>query len=89
MPERVILTIGTKKGLFVAQAAKALRSFALNGPVGSGVAVVSLSVAVVSFLSLSAVFDFVLESFGPAYAVIVNRLPRTTVIRMRFFIAAA
>jgi len=41
MPERVILTIGTKKGLFVAQAPKSRRSFALNGPVGSGVAVYS------------------------------------------------
>jgi photosystem II stability/assembly factor-like uncharacterized protein len=39
MPERVILTIGTKKGLFVAQAPKSRRSFALNGPVGSGVSV--------------------------------------------------
>ena len=39
MPERVILTIGTKKGLFVAQAPKSRRSFALNGPVGPGVAV--------------------------------------------------
>ncbi len=39
MPERVILTIGTKKGLFVAQAPKSRRRFALNGPVGPGVAV--------------------------------------------------
>ena len=39
MPERVILTIGTKKGLFVAQAPKSRRSFALSGPVGPGVAV--------------------------------------------------
>ena len=39
MPERVILTIGTKKGLFVAQAPKSRRSFALNGPIGPGVAV--------------------------------------------------
>ena len=39
MPERVILTIGTKKGLFVAQAPKSRCSFALNGPVGPGVAV--------------------------------------------------
>ena len=39
MPERVILTIGTKKGLFVAQAPKSRRSFALNGPVSPGVAV--------------------------------------------------
>jgi hypothetical protein len=37
--ERVILCIGTKKGLFVAEAAKARRGFALRGPFGSGVAV--------------------------------------------------
>ena len=39
MPERVILTIGTKKGVFVAQAPKSRRTFALNGPAGPGVAV--------------------------------------------------
>ena len=39
MPERIVLTIGTKKGLFVAHAAKSRRSFALSGPVGPGVAV--------------------------------------------------
>ena len=39
MPERVILCIGTKKGLFVAEAAKTRKSFALRGPFGSGVAV--------------------------------------------------
>jgi len=39
MPDRVIITIGTKKGLFVAQAPKSRRSFALNGPAGAGVAV--------------------------------------------------
>ena len=37
MPERVILTIGTKKGLFVAQAPKSRRRFTLNEPVGPGV----------------------------------------------------
>ena len=41
MSERVILSIGTKKGLFVAQGAKARRSFTLRGPFGSGVAVYS------------------------------------------------
>jgi hypothetical protein len=41
MPERVILTIGTKKGLFVAEASKARRGFALRGPFGPGVAVYS------------------------------------------------
>src|SRR5437588_992371 len=39
MPERVILTIGTKKGLFVATAGTNRKSFALKGPFGSGVAV--------------------------------------------------
>src|SRR6516165_10845499 len=39
MPERVILSIGTKKGLFVAEAAKNRRRFALRGPFGTGVAV--------------------------------------------------
>jgi hypothetical protein len=39
MPEHVILCIGTKKGLFVAEAPKTRRSFALRGPFGSGVAV--------------------------------------------------
>ena len=39
MAERVIVLIGTKKGLFVAEAAKARRRFALRGPHGPGVAV--------------------------------------------------
>jgi photosystem II stability/assembly factor-like uncharacterized protein len=39
MAERVILSVGTKKGLFVAEAPKARRSFALRGPFASGVAV--------------------------------------------------
>ena len=34
MSERVILSIGTKKGLFVAESAKTRRSFALRGPFG-------------------------------------------------------
>jgi photosystem II stability/assembly factor-like uncharacterized protein len=37
--ERVIVCIGTKKGLFIAEAAKTRRSFALRGPFGPGVAV--------------------------------------------------
>jgi hypothetical protein len=41
MPERVILTIGTKKGLFVAEAPKSRSRFALRGPFGAGVAVYS------------------------------------------------
>src|SRR6476660_2455795 len=41
MAERVILTIGTKKGVFVADAAKPRRSFALRGPFGPGVPVYS------------------------------------------------
>jgi hypothetical protein len=39
MPDRVILCIGTKKGLFVAQATKTRQRFALRGPFGTGVAV--------------------------------------------------
>jgi photosystem II stability/assembly factor-like uncharacterized protein len=39
MSERVILCIGTKKGLFLALAPKTRRSFALHGPFGPGVAV--------------------------------------------------
>ncbi len=39
MPERVILSIATKKGLFIAEAPKTRRSFALRGPSGPGVAV--------------------------------------------------
>ena len=39
MPERVVVCIGTKKGLFVAEAPKARRSFALRGPFAPGVAV--------------------------------------------------
>ena len=41
MADRIILTIGTKKGVFVADAAKARRSFALRGPFGPGVPVYS------------------------------------------------
>ena len=41
MPHRVVLTIGTKKGLFVAEAPKNRGKFALRGPFGSGVAVYS------------------------------------------------
>src|SRR5262245_8108448 len=41
MSDRVILCIGTKKGLFVAEASKTRRSFALRGPFGPGVAVYS------------------------------------------------
>jgi len=41
MPARVILCIGTKKGLFVAEAAKNRRSFDLRGPFGAGVDVYS------------------------------------------------
>ena len=41
MADRVILTVGTKKGVFVADAAKPRRSFALRGPFGPGVPVYS------------------------------------------------
>src|SRR2546429_9813178 len=39
MANRVILCIGTKKGLFVAESPKTRRRFALRGPFGAGVAV--------------------------------------------------
>ena len=35
MADRVILTIGTKKGVFVADAAKPRRNFALRGTFGA------------------------------------------------------
>src|SRR5437899_6420529 len=41
MPERVILCIGTRKGLLVAEAPKTRGSFALRGPFGPGVGVYS------------------------------------------------
>src|ERR687887_2578978 len=41
MADRVLLCIGTKKGLFVAESPKARRRFALRGPFGPGVAVYS------------------------------------------------
>jgi len=39
MPDRVVLCIGTKKGLFVAESSKNRRGFDLRGPFGAGVAV--------------------------------------------------
>src|SRR5574342_1017999 len=39
MADRLILTIGTRKGVFVAEAARARRRFALRGPFGPGVPV--------------------------------------------------
>jgi photosystem II stability/assembly factor-like uncharacterized protein len=39
--DRVVLTIGTRKGVFVAEAAKARKSFKLRGPSGPGVPVYS------------------------------------------------
>lgn len=41
MSERVIVSIGTKKGLFIAESGKTRRSFSLRGPFGNGVAVYS------------------------------------------------
>ena len=37
MAERVLLTIGTKKGVFVAEAPKSRSKFTLRGPHGQGV----------------------------------------------------
>jgi hypothetical protein len=42
MSKRVIVCIGTKKGLFVAEAAKTRRKFELRGPFGTGVAVYAI-----------------------------------------------
>ena len=39
MPERVVLCIGTKKGVFVAEGSRTRRGFELRGPFGAGVAV--------------------------------------------------
>lgn len=41
MPQRVVLTIGTKKGLFVAEAARSRGRFDLRGPFAPGVSVYS------------------------------------------------
>jgi photosystem II stability/assembly factor-like uncharacterized protein len=41
MADRVVVTIGTRKGLFVADAAKTRRGFRLRGPFGAGVPVYS------------------------------------------------
>ena len=41
MPDRVVLCIGTKKGLFVAESSKARKSYDLRGPFSPGVAVYS------------------------------------------------
>ena len=38
MSDRVVLTIGTKKGVFVAEASKHRGKFSLRGPSGQGVA---------------------------------------------------
>ena len=39
MADRVLIGIGTKKGLFVAESAKSRQRFALRGPFGPGVSV--------------------------------------------------
>ncbi len=41
MADRILICIGTKKGLFVAEGGKARKRFELRGPFGSGVAVYS------------------------------------------------
>ena len=45
MSERVVLSIGTKKGLFVAEGSKTRGKFTLRGPFGSGVAIYSIGLA--------------------------------------------
>ena len=39
MADRIVLCIGTKKGLFVAESRRTRRRFTLRGPFGSGVSV--------------------------------------------------
>jgi hypothetical protein len=39
MPDRVVVTLGTRKGVFVAEAARTRRRFTLRGPFGPGVPV--------------------------------------------------
>ena len=41
MSDRVIISIGTKKGLFVGEASKHREMFSLRGPFGEGVSVYS------------------------------------------------
>ena len=41
MANRILLCIGTKKGLFVAESSKTRRGFTLRGPFGQGVGVYS------------------------------------------------
>ena len=41
MSDKIIICIGTKKGLFVAESSKARRGFTLRGPFGQGVSVYS------------------------------------------------
>lgn len=44
MADRILVGIGTKKGMFVAEAAKNRRSFALRGPFGPGVSVYTTTI---------------------------------------------
>ncbi len=44
MAERLVLTVGTKKGLFVAEAGTSRRKFSLRGPFGNGVSVYSATI---------------------------------------------
>ena len=41
MPQRVLICIGTKKGLFIAESARIRRRFSLRGPFGPGIEVYS------------------------------------------------
>ena len=41
MADRVLMTIGTKKGVFVAESSRSRNRFSLRGPFGPGVAVYS------------------------------------------------
>lgn len=44
MSDRILLSIGTKKGVFVAEAAKSRKRFTLRGPFGAGVSVYATTI---------------------------------------------
>ena len=49
MADRVIVTVGTRKGVFVAESAKARRRFVLRGPFGPGVPVYATLIVTFGF----------------------------------------
>ena len=63
MSDRVILTVGTKKGVFVAEAAKTRQRFALRGPSGPGVPV---------YATLANDYESVISSINTSKPAILN-----------------